>query len=51
MPSLILLVFAVVLSVVAALVNPPDPWRGKLLCFALACLAGAELAGRVPLLR
>jgi len=43
MLSLILLVFALVLFAVAGLVNPAEPWRGKLLCFGLACLAGAEI--------
>jgi hypothetical protein len=51
MLSLILLVFALVLFVIAGFVNPAEPWRGRLLCFGLACLAGAELAGRVPVLR
>ena len=45
MLSLILLVFALVLFLLAGLMNPPDsPWRSKLVCFGLACLAGAELA-------
>jgi hypothetical protein len=43
MLSLILLVFALVLFIIAGLVNPVDPWRGRLLCFGLACLAGADL--------
>jgi hypothetical protein len=43
MLSLILLVFALVLFVVGAFVNPVDPWRGRLLCLGLACLAGAEI--------
>jgi hypothetical protein len=51
MLSLILLVFALVLFLIAAFVNPVEPWRGKLLCFGLACMAGAELVGRAsPLL-
>lgn len=50
MLSLILLVFALVLFIVAALVNPAEPWRGKLLCFGLACLAGAEIVRSAPLL-
>ena len=51
MLSLILLVFALVLFIIAGFVNPVDPWRGKLLCFGLACLAGAELVSRAaPLL-
>ncbi len=51
MLSLILLVFALVLFVVAGL-TAAEPWRGKLLCFGLACLAGAEIVARgAPLLR
>jgi hypothetical protein len=50
MLSLILLVFALVLFVVAGFVNPAEPWRGRLLCFGLACLAGAEIIGRGALL-
>ena len=46
MLSLILLVFALVLFVLAAFVNQPDPSpaRGRLACFGLACLAAAEIA-------
>jgi hypothetical protein len=53
MLSLILLVFALVLFVIAGFLNPPnEPWRSKLVCFGLACLAGAEIAVRAaPLLR
>lgn len=51
MLSLVLLVFALVLFVVGAAVNPVDPWRGRLLCLGLACMAGAEIVSRVPLLR
>ena len=43
MLSLILLVFALVLFIIAALVNPVDPWRGRLLCYGLACWVGAEI--------
>ena len=48
MLSLILLVFALVLFVLAAFVNQPDPSpaRGRLACFGLACLAGAEILAR-----
>lgn len=45
MLSLILLVFAFVLFVVAGALNPAEPWRGRLLCFGLACLVAAELFG------
>jgi hypothetical protein len=48
MLSLILLVFALVLFLLAAWVNPPDPWRGRLMCFGLACMAGADLVARFP---
>ncbi len=52
MLSLILLVFALVLFVIAGAVRPePEPWRSRLVCFGLACLAGAEIARNVPLLR
>jgi hypothetical protein len=51
MLSLILLVFALVLFVVGAFANPVDPWRGRLLCLGLACMAGAEIVSRgAPLL-
>ena len=39
--SLVLLVFALVLFTIAGAINQPDPWRGKLLCFGLACMAAA----------
>ncbi len=50
MLSLILMVFALVFFLIAAFVNPVDPWRGRLLCLGLACIAGAEIVSRVPLL-
>ena len=50
MLSLILLVFALVLFLIGAFVNPVDPWRGRLLCIGLACIAGAEIVARTPLL-
>ena len=49
MLSLILLMFAFVLFVVARFINPPDPWRGRLLCYGLACMAAAELAAKYPI--
>ena len=49
--SVLLLVFALVLFVIGSFVNPVDPWRGRLLCLGLACIAGAEIVSRVPLLR
>ena len=51
MLSLLLLVFALVLFVIGAFVNPVDPWRGRLLCLGLACIAGADIVSHVPLLR
>ena len=53
MLSLILLVFALVLFVLAAFVKPEpaSPLRERLVCFGLACVAGAEIARNVPLLR
>jgi hypothetical protein len=47
MLSLILLVFALVLFLIGAFVNPVDPWRGRLLCLGLACMAGAELVTHI----
>lgn len=47
MISLILLVFAFVLSVVAGITGPGSPptapWPWRLLCYALACYFLAEL--------
>lgn len=52
MLTMILWMFALVLFLVAGAINPVEPWRGRLLCFGLACVAGAELVSRgVPLLR
>jgi len=51
MLALILMVFALVLSVIAGIVNPVDPWRGKLICFALACFFAAQLATQIPALK
>ncbi len=48
MISLILLIFAFVLFAIAAMVNPVDPWRGKLACIGLACWVLAEIVLRVP---
>jgi hypothetical protein len=41
--SLILLVFALVMFIVAGFVAVPEPWHNRLVCFGLACLAGAML--------
>ena len=53
MLSLILVVFAFVLFVIAGFAKPePDsPLRVRLVCFGLACLAAAEIVVRgAPLL-
>jgi hypothetical protein len=43
--SIILLVFSLVLSALAGVgpFDDPNPWRGRLLCYAVACLAAALL--------
>lgn len=46
--SQILFVFALVMLVVSALA-PAEPWRWRLLCFGLACLAGAFVVGGLSL--
>ncbi len=49
---LILLVFALVCFIVAGFIGVSDPWHNRLVCFGLACLAGAALLERAgPLLR
>lgn len=52
MLSLICLVFAFVLAVVAAFLTPApaEPWRGRLLCFALACFFLGEILAKGALL-
>jgi hypothetical protein len=51
MLGLILLIFALVLFVVAAVINPAEPWRGKLALLGLACWVAAEIFARAaPLL-
>lgn len=47
--SLILLVFAFALLMIAVFVTPAEPWRSKLVCFGLACWVLAELVRSVPL--
>lgn len=51
--TFVLLVFALVLFVVAAVLQPADhPWRGKLGLLGLACWVGAEIARTLgPLVR
>lgn len=46
MLSLILLIFAFVLFMIAAFVSPVDPWRGRLMCLGLGCWTLAEILGR-----
>lgn len=50
MLTMILLVFAFVLFVVAGLIpQPPAPaWNWRLLCFGLACWVLSELLGHAP---
>ncbi len=49
MLTLILLVFAFVLMVVAAMLAPPEhPWKGRLALFGFACWVLAEILVRVP---
>jgi 1,4-dihydroxy-2-naphthoate octaprenyltransferase len=43
MLSLILLVFALVLFLIAAASNPPEPWRWRFGWLGLACFIGAIL--------
>lgn len=52
MLSLILLVFGLVLFIIAGFARPDnDPLRVRLVCFGLACMAGAEILARAaPLL-
>lgn len=48
---LILLIFALVCFIVAGFVGVPEPWHNRLVCFGLACIAGAMLLERAgPLL-
>jgi hypothetical protein len=52
MLSLILLVFAFVLFIVAgALAIPEPPWKTRLICFGLACWVFSELLKGVPALK
>lgn len=51
MLSLILLIFGLVLFLISAFAVPAEPWRSKLCCIAFACWIGAEILGRVPLLK
>jgi hypothetical protein len=54
MLSLILLVFALVLFIIAGAFNyagPSDwPWRNRLICFGLACWVASELVTHGPVL-
>jgi hypothetical protein len=48
MLSLMLLIAAFVLFLIAALAYPAEPWRGKLTCIAFACWVAAEIVFRIP---
>ena len=48
MLSIIFLVFALVLAVLAGALNPAEPWRGRLLCFSLACFFASEMVRTLP---
>lgn len=49
MLTLILLVFAFVLLMVAAFLSPPEhPWKGRLALFGLSCFVLAEILTRAP---
>lgn len=50
MLSLFLFMIAIVLFGIAGFIAVPDPWHNRLICFGLACFAGAELASRMPTL-
>jgi len=51
MLTLILLVFAFVLFVTAAFLQPTaEPWKGRLCCLGLACLALADILRNSSLL-
>ena len=45
MLTTILMVFALVLFILAGALQQPEPsiWRGRLVCFGLACWVGAQL--------
>lgn len=51
MLSLIFLVFALVLAILAGFIQPAtaEPTRARLICFSLACFFAAELVRLVPL--
>ncbi len=47
MLSMFLFVIAIVLFAIAGFVAVPDPWHNRLICFGLACFAGAEFASKI----
>lgn len=52
MLSVILMVFAFVLFVVAGLYQSPNPpWSPRFVCWGLACWVLADLVTKVPILR
>jgi hypothetical protein len=50
MLALFLFIFAIVFFIIAGFVAVPEPWHNRLVCFGLACLAGAELVSKIPAL-
>lgn len=46
MLSVFLLMFALVLFLIAGFGFAPEPWRNRLVCFGLACMAAALLVMR-----
>jgi hypothetical protein len=48
MVSLILLIGAFVLFLIAAYAYPAEPTRSKLCCIAFACWVAAEIVLRIP---
>jgi hypothetical protein len=54
MLSLILLVFALVLFILAGAIRftaTDEPWRGRIVCWGLACAVGAALNAFWPVLK
>jgi hypothetical protein len=50
MLALFLFVISILLFLLAAfqVPEPSNPWHNRLVCFGLMCLAGAELASKMP---
>jgi hypothetical protein len=47
----LLLCFAFVLFVVAGMKPETEPWRGRFVCYGLACAIAAEIIRLIPSLR